>query len=159
MKSPSLSPFARLEALKANHFIYTEHFDLPPGHYALETAVLDGEGNRISARKSSVMIAPSSGLAISSVSIIRSTKERGASTADGDPLLIGTKLISPTLNPVISKASTSALPFYLVIYTDKNVAAPPQLEMEFSRNGKVLGKGLPATWLPQTRTAEFSTWP
>jgi len=145
---PITAPFARLEGLKANHFIYTEHFDLPPGHYALETAVLDGEGNRTSARKSSVMIAPSSGLAISGVSIIRSTKDRGASTADGDPLLLGAKLISPTLNPVINKASTSALPFYLVIYTDKNVAAAPQLEMEFSRNGKVLGKGLPPLGSP-----------
>lgn len=145
---PITAPFARLEGLKANHFIYTEHFDLPPGRYALETAVLDGEGNRTSARKSSVMIAPSSGLAISGVSIIRSTKDRGASTADGDPLLLGAKLISPTLNPVISKASTSALPFYLVIYTDKNVAAAPQLEMEFSRNGKVLGKGLPPLGSP-----------
>jgi len=140
---PLIEPVGRLEGLKANHFIYTEHFDLPPGHYALETAVLDGEGNRISARKSSVTIASSSGLAISGVSIIRTTKDRGASTADGDPLLLGTKLISPTLNPVIIKANTKALPFYLVIYTDKNVSAPPQLVMEFSRNGKVLGTGLP----------------
>jgi VWFA-related protein len=140
---PLIEPVGRLEGLKANHFIYTEHFDLPPGHYALETAVLDGEGNRISARRSSVTIAPSSGLAISGVSMIRSAKERGASTADGDPLLLGTKLISPTLNPVISKASTKTLPFYLVIYIDKNVSAPPQLVMEFSRNGKVLGTGLP----------------
>ena len=145
---PILAPSARLEALKANHFIYTEHFDLPPGRYALETAVQDGGGNRISARKSNVIMAPSSGLAISGVSIVRSTKERGASTADSDPFLLGTKIISPTLNPVISRANNSTLPFYLVIYTDKNVAAAPQLVMEFSRNGKVLGKGLPPLGSP-----------
>ena len=145
---PIVATSARLEALKANHFIYTEHFDLPPGRYTVETAVLDGEGNRISARKSSVTIAPPSGLALSGVSIIRSTKERGASTADGDPFLLGTKVISPTLNPVISKAGTGGLPFYLVIYTDKSVAAAPQLEMEFSRNGQVLGKGLPPLGSP-----------
>jgi len=40
------------------------------------------------------------------------------------------------------------LPFYLVIYTDKNVAAAPQLIMEFSRDGKVLGKGLPPLGSP-----------
>jgi VWFA-related protein len=140
---PILVPSERLEATKANHFIYTEHFDVPPGGYALETAVLDGEGKRISTSKSRVMMEPSSGLAISGVSIVRSTKERGASTADSDPFLLGTKVISPTLNPVISKANNSTLPFYLVIYTDKNVAAAPQLVMEFSRNGKVLGKALP----------------
>jgi len=145
---PILVPSARLEAIKANHFIYTEHFDLPPGRYALETAVLDGSSNRISARKSTVIMAPASGLAISGVSVIRSTKDRGPSTAEGDPLLLGSKLISPTLDPVISKAYNSTLPFYLVIYTDKNVAAPPQLVMEFSRNGKVLGKGSPPLGSP-----------
>jgi VWFA-related protein len=138
----------RLETLQANHFIYTETFDLPPGRYALETAVRDGESDRISASNGTVIMAPSSGLAISGVSVVRSTKERGASTADDDPFLLGTKVISPTLNPVISKANNSTLPFYLVIYTDKNVAAPPRLIMEFSRNGKVLGTGLPQLGSP-----------
>ena len=138
----------RLETLKANHFIYTETFDLPPGRYSLETAVRDGEGDRISTSKGTVVMAPSSGLAISGVSVVRSTKERGASTANDDPFLLGTKVISPTLNPVISKTNNSTLPFYLVIYTDKNVAAAPQLIMEFSRDGKVLGKGLPALGSP-----------
>ncbi len=138
----------RLETLKANHFIYTETFDLPPGRYALETAVRDGEGDRISASKGAMIMAASSGLAISGVSVVRSTKERGVSTADDDPFLLGTKVISPTLNPVISKADNSTLPFYLVIYTDKNVATPPRLIMEFSRNGKVLGTGLPPLGSP-----------
>jgi len=62
--------------------------------------------------------------------------------------LLGTKVISPTLNPVITKANNSSLPFYLVVYTDKNVAEAPQLIMEFSRNGKVLGKGLPPLGSP-----------
>ena len=133
----------RLESLKANHFIYTETFDLPPGRYALETAVRDGEGGRVSARRGTVIMAQSSGLSVSGVSVVRSTKERGASTADDDPFLLGTKVISPTLNPVISKENNSTLPFYLVIYPDKKLAQTPQLIMEFSREGKVLGKGMP----------------
>jgi hypothetical protein len=145
---PILATSERMEALKANHFIYTEHFDLPPGRYVLETAVRDTESDRISTSKTSVTMAPSSGLAISGVSVVRSTKERGASTADDDPLLLGTKVISPTLNPVISKADNNTLPFYLVIYTDKNVAATPQLIMEFSRDGKLLGRGVPPLGSP-----------
>jgi VWFA-related protein len=138
----------RLESLKGNHFIYTDNFDLPPGRYALETAVRDGEGDRISASKATVIMAPSSGLAISGVSVVRSTKERGASTADGDPFLLGAKVISPTVNPVISKENNNVLPFYLVIYPDKKLAEAPQLIMEFSRNGKVLGKGMPTLGSP-----------
>ncbi len=145
---PLVEPAARLEALKTTHFIYTVHFDLPPGSYALETAVQDGESKKISASKTSVTMPATSGLAISSVSIVRSTKEREASTEDGDPFLIGTKVISPTLDPVVRKASTSALPFYFVIYADKNVDAAPQLVMEFSRDGKVLGTGVPPLGAP-----------
>lgn len=141
---PLSVPAAKLDGLKSSHFIYTEHFDLPPGPYTLETAVLDGEGNRISGRKSSLtMPPPSTALAISSVAAVRNTKEREKSTADDDPFLVGSKLISPTLDPVVSKVNTPNLPFYVVIYSDKSVSTPPQLVMQFSRNGKVLGNGLP----------------
>ena len=139
---PVSAPAAKLEALKASHFIYTEHFDLPPGTYTVEAAVLDGAGNRISARKSILTVPPpATTLALSSVAFIRTTKERPASSQDGDPMAVGAKLISPMLKPVISKQEMPALPFYVVIYPDKTVASAPQLEMEFSRDGKVLGRG------------------
>ena len=142
-------PADKLDALKASHFIYTEHFDLPPGRYTLETAVLDGEGKRISARRSSLMMPPlSTALGISSVCIVRSMKDNDGSAADFDPFAIESKVVSPTLAPVISKADAKTLPFYLVIYADKSVAAPPQLVMEFSRNGVVLGSGSPALGPP-----------
>src|SRR2546430_2505975 len=77
-------PNAERDALTAGHFIYTEHFDLPPGHYTLETAVLDGEGNRISARKNSLMMPSlSTALTISSVSVVRNMKDKDASTEIG----------------------------------------------------------------------------
>lgn len=140
---PLTVPEDKLPAIKASHFIYTEHFDLAPGNYTLETAVLDGEGKRISARKSVVVMpAPSKQLGISGVCVVRSMKDKDKTTAESDPLVIESKVVSPTLAPLISKASTTNLPFYLVIYTDKSVPAPPQLVMEFSRNGQVLGSGM-----------------
>jgi len=134
---------SKFAALKASHFIYTEHFGLPSGSYVLETAVLDSTGNRISTRKTSIMMpVPSSGLALSSVSIVRSTKEKEQSTSADDPMLIGSKIISPTLSPVIKKAD-GTVSFYMVIYPDKKVVAAPQLAMEFSKDGQVLGSGSP----------------
>jgi len=134
---------AKFAALTASHFIYTEHFDLPPGRYELETAVLDSIGKKISARKTSiVMPPPSNGLALSSVSIVRNTKEKEPSTNEDDPMLIGSKVISPTLSPVLKKAD-GTVSFYLVIYPDRKVSAAPQLVMEFSKDGQVLGSGSP----------------
>jgi len=135
-------PADKLDGFKASHFIYTEHFDLPPGQYTVETAVLDGRGNRISARKSSLTIPPpASTLALSSITLVRNTKDRDPSSQDSDPLVIGAKVISPEINPVISKLSAAGLPFYMVIYPDKNALEAPQLVMEFSRDGQVLGRG------------------
>src|SRR5437016_1858853 len=60
-------PNAERYALTAGHFIYTEYFHLPSVPTTLETAVLGGEGNRISARKNSLMMPPpSTALSISS---------------------------------------------------------------------------------------------
>ena len=146
---PMKVPEAERGALATGHFIYTEHFDLPAGHYTVETAVLDGEGNRISARKNSLMMpAPSAALSISSVSIVRNMKDKDASTDQADPLLIGNRLVSPTLNPTIKKEGNSGVSFYLVIYPNKSAAQAPKLSMEFSRNGQVLGSGSPELGQP-----------
>jgi VWFA-related protein/TonB family protein len=141
---PIKIPAAKLEGVRASHFIYTEHFDLAPGQYTLEAAVLDGD-DRISARKSSVtMPPPSTELGLSSIAVIRSVKQKDASTQADDPLLAEAQVVSPTLDPVISKSEAQTVSFYMVVYPDKSLTASPQLVMEFSRNGKVLGAGSPA---------------
>ncbi len=135
-------PAEKVEGFKASHFIYSEHFELPPGPYTVETAVLDGQANRISTRKSSLtMPAASTTLALSSVTFVRSTREKEASSQETGPLVVGSQVITPTVNPVITKASAEALPFYLAIYPDRKGLEAPQLVMEFSREDQVLGGG------------------
>ncbi len=143
---PLTVPSDKLNALRASHFISTEHFNLAPGYYRLESAVLDGTGesNKISVRKSTLIMPPlSTSLGISSVIIIRAAKEAEGSADSSDPLLVSTKLISPVLSPVISKSSSPFISFYMVIYADPSVAASPRLTMEFSRNGELMGSGSP----------------
>jgi VWFA-related protein len=135
-------PPEKLDGFKASHYIYTEHFELPPGPYTVETAVLDGHGNRISARKSSLTMPPATTtLALSSITFVRNTRDRDASSQETNPLVVGTQVITPMLNPVVSKAGAEAVPFYMIIYPDKNAPEAPQLIMELSREGQVLGGG------------------
>jgi VWFA-related protein len=133
----------KLGPLKASHFIYTEYFNLPPGHYDLETAVLDSEdGNRISARKSSlVLLERSSALSISTVTFVRNWKD-DLPGKDRDPLRVGDKVVSPALYPVIMKAQGADVPFYLVAYPDSNIAAAPKLMLEISKDGRSLGEAV-----------------
>jgi VWFA-related protein len=134
----------KVDAIRASsHFIDVQYFDLPPGRYTLDSAVMDGVGNRISARKS-VFIMPqvNGSLGISSVAPIRDMKAKGETPA-GDPLLVANQVVSPMISPTVKKTDVKGLPFYVVIYPDKNSTAKPTLEMEFSKDGQVLGKGAP----------------
>lgn len=135
---------AKLQALKSSHFLYTEHFDLPSGDYLLEAAVLDGAANpnRVSSRKANLVI-PAAALApaISSVTFVRNTKEKDAATTPDNPLLFGSKVISPDLHPTIKKGTDGNLSFYLVGWAE--VGSPAKLIMEFSKDGQVLGQASP----------------
>ncbi|HLH04533.1 MAG TPA: VWA domain-containing protein [Bryobacteraceae bacterium] len=135
---------AKVEAIKAaSHFIDVQNFELQPGRYTLESAVLDSDGNRISARKS-VFIIPSASdsLSISSVAPIRDMKPKG-DTPPTNPLLMENQVVSPMINPTVKKADTKTLSFYVVIYPGKASSEKPTLQMEFSKDGQVLGGGSP----------------
>jgi len=131
----------KLPALKNSHFIYTDHFGLTPGHYTVDFAVLDSENqNKVSAQRVSMTVLSSaSTLAMSSVSFVRRMNDKSTGgTGDFDPLQIGDKIVSPDLDPA---AGTGAnLSFYLVAYADTKIPTPPTLTMEFSQNGRFLGK-------------------
>jgi len=139
---PLKVPAAKMAALSQSHFIYTERVDLAPGRYSLETAVMDQQGETISADKRSILVPASDGkLGMSSVVVVRSMKDKDPSTNPTDPWLIEEKVVSPTLEPTVEKAKTQSLPFYLVVYPDKQQGAAPELVMEFTKDGQFLGRG------------------
>jgi VWFA-related protein len=143
---------SKVDAIKAaSHFIDVQHLDLPPGRYTLDSAVLDSDGDRISARKSVfIMPAVNGSLAISSVAPIRDMKPKGQTPAD-DPLLMANQVVSPMINPTVKKADVKGLPFYVVIYPSKSSSDKPTLEMEFSKDGQVLGRGTPPLGNPDAQ--------
>ncbi|HKR82804.1 MAG TPA: hypothetical protein VJS37_01445, partial [Terriglobales bacterium] len=141
---PLLVSADKFEALKKSHYIYTDQFDLPPGHYTLETAVLDSEkGNRLSARKMSLTVQPApSSFDLSSVTFIRKISEMHPAEGDlapDNPLHVGSGIISPDLNPVVNRETDKPLSFYLAAYSDTSSNLPLSLAMELSQGGAVLG--------------------
>jgi hypothetical protein len=139
----------QLDAFKISHFIYTEHFDLPPGRYTLETAVLDRPGDLASVRKSVFLIPEAAKpLGISSITVVRSVREKGETTSKADPFLMADKLVTPTLSPVDKKVLGQNLSFYFVIYPDQKDQVKPEVTMQFSRDGQFLGKGSPELGAP-----------
>ena len=132
----------KLAAYKASsHFIYNEGVSLNPGRYTLETAVIDMPSQKVSAKKASFVVpAPSDALGLSSVTLIRNTRAKDASTKSDDPMLMSDKVIMPTVDPVLKKSDYNQISFYLTIYPDKKSAEKPNLVMMFSKDGQLLGK-------------------
>ena len=143
----------KLEAYKAgSHFIYNEAFNLPPGRYTLETAVMDMESQKVSARKNIFVVpAKTEGLGISSVTLVRNIKPKDSATKADDPMLSTDGVVMPTVSPVLKKAETDTIPFYLTVYPDKKSADKPSLTMEFSKDGTPLGAAKPAIGAPDAQ--------
>jgi VWFA-related protein len=139
----------QMDDLKASHFIANEHFELAPGRYTLEAGVLDRSNNAVSARKS-IFIMPSmdAKLSISSVAGMRGLRD-GAD--EEDPFRMAGKVVTPTLNPVYKKTATEAMSFFVVVYPNRADNGKPQLAMEFSRDGQLMGSGSPALGEPDAQ--------
>jgi len=132
----------KLAAYKASsHFIYSEGIDLAPGPYTLEAAVIDMPSQKVSARKASFVVpGPSDSLGLSSVTLVRNTRAKDPNTKADDPLLIGDKVIIPTVNPVLKKSDYQTISFYLTVYPDRKNGEKPKVVMVFSKDGQMLGK-------------------
>ena len=142
----------QLLGFQQSRFTDMEYFDVPPGLYTVEAAVLDRQTGATSARRSVTLIPPpATKLTMSSVALIRSWRARSADAAVGDPFVLGDRSLTPTLTPKISKAASTSLPFYVVIYPDTSIPDKPELTMEFNRDGKVRSVGSPALTAPDAQ--------
>jgi VWFA-related protein len=135
----------QLEALKQSHFFYTQHFPLAPGLYTLQTAVMDRKADRLGTRKVKVFIPAGSSLGISSISLVRSIRDKTDLEAESDPFAAQGKIITPTLSSI---NKSQKLSLYAVIYTDSQTSEKPVLAVQFNRDGQPLGGGSPELGVP-----------
>jgi VWFA-related protein len=125
-------------SFKQGRFTDMEYFDVPPGYYTVEVAVLDKETGQTNARRNALFVPKQGdGLAMSSVSLIRKWRPKEPDAAPEDPFVVGDKTVTPTLVPKINKSVSSSLPFYVVVYPDARNAEKPEMYIEFNRDGAV----------------------
>jgi hypothetical protein len=123
-------------SLKLSRFTDVEYFDVPPGYYTIEAAVLDKQSGQTNARRNAMFVPRQGvGLAMSSVALIRKWRPKEPDAAPDDPFVIGDKSVTPTLLPKINKSASSSLPFYVVVYPNAKNAEKPEMYIEFNRDG------------------------
>jgi VWFA-related protein len=127
---------ANFKAIHAGVVTYTHPVNLPPGHYTLETAVIDREGGRTSTNLMQFdSLESRGGIALSSVMLIQRLDPAAGPAEDSDPLVVQGKRLVPFL---ASTLAADAKPYvYFAIYPDKARTEKPKLHVEFQAEGQV----------------------
>ncbi|HXI40456.1 MAG TPA: VWA domain-containing protein, partial [Bryobacteraceae bacterium] len=134
----------KLEAFRRGSFVWVEHRTLAPGHYMLETAVLDRDGERVSTRRVAFFVpAPTDGPTLSSLSLIRRVEPATETRDSGDPFLFSGGKVTPMLANMIPRGPESTVAMYFVLYPNRSITQTPELEIDLIHDGKLVSKNAP----------------
>jgi hypothetical protein len=133
---PSEVPDERLEAVKVEFMTYQRSVRLPPGHYTVETAVVDHEGNRASTSTIEIDSGESHGVGMSDVTLVRRLQTLATPPDPADPFEYTGKRILPF---VTTDLFPGALPYlYFMLYPEAGNAATPELHVQLFKKGKAI---------------------
>jgi hypothetical protein len=139
LDQPYFIPDANLAAVRATALIYTHPVDLPPGHYTVETAVVDREGSQATAETAQVDIpAPTKGVGISSLVAVQQLEAASAQADNADPLTFKGKHVIPMVEAEVSPATKRYV--YFVVYPNKANTEKAKIHVEFKTGGQVFAQ-------------------
>ncbi|MGA2574465.1 MAG: VWA domain-containing protein [Bryobacteraceae bacterium] len=139
---PSVVSDDRLAAVQVELMTYEHAVNLPPGHYTVETAVVDQEGNRASTGAVEIDNREQRGVGLSDLALVRRLENLGPPPDPADPFEYTGKRVLPF---VTSDLFAGAVPFvYLVVYPERGNLAQPELHVRLLKNGRLLTTIVPA---------------
>jgi hypothetical protein len=146
---PLQGPLDKLPQLRQGNVVFKRQLVLPPGTYTIELVAQDRESLATTVYRTPLEVPPAQGLAVSSVVIVRRMEPAPPlqAGAPDDPLRGEAMRIVPSLDDPISKATTTKMPIYLVVYPAAEGGAL-QMTVEFSSEGKPEGRSAVALPAP-----------
>jgi hypothetical protein len=129
-------PDDQLAGIQAAPIDYTHAFNLPAGHYTVESVLFDREANRASTSRVELDSPVQKGVGLSSLVVVARVDPLTADADANDPFLLQGKEVVPMLG---ASLQASAKPLvYFVIYPDKTSQEKPRIRVEFSVAGEEL---------------------
>jgi VWFA-related protein len=129
-------PDDQLAGIQAQPIDYTHAFNLPAGHYTVESVLFDREANRASTSSVELESPPQKGLGLSSLVVVARADPLTADADANDPFLFKGRDVVPMLDGSL-KASAKPL-VYFVVYPDKSNPETPRIRAEFFVGGEEL---------------------
>ena len=131
-------PDDQLAGVQATPIDYRHAFNLPAGHYTVESVLLDREAKRASTSSVEFDSPPAKGVGLSSVMLIARADPLTAEPDADDPLQFQGRELVPMLNASL-KASAQPL-LYFVVYPDKSIQETPRIRVESFVDGEELAQ-------------------
>jgi VWFA-related protein len=124
-----------LAGLLKDTMIYEHSVNLAPGHYTIETAVVDQEGNRASTNIQEIENREEPGPGVSDIALVRRVHDLDRPPDASDPFEIPGKRAQPFLSTTVP---AGAQPFiYFVVYPEQQNGEVPSLRAQFLKDGRV----------------------
>ena len=134
--SPMDAPDAGPTSARPGRLTFGRPVTLAPGHYTVQTAVVDWQSGKVSANQFEVDCARQQGPELSTIVLVRRVEDvQGASTGT-DPLERQGKRIVPSLTNVVEAGTTPSV--FFCAYPDRSNAAKMRLQAQFLGDGRVL---------------------
>lgn len=138
---PFEGPLANLTGVRRGNLIFRRPFTLAPGRYTVDFVAQDRDSGRTSVQRSALLVPPSDGLAVSTVTVVRRLDEAGVDLPLDDPFRVDRTRVVPNLDLPIAKALNQNLSVYFVVYTTPGAA--PTMALEFLKGDSVLARAKP----------------
>jgi hypothetical protein len=126
---------------------FTAPFQVPTGHYTLETAAVDRKSMKASVSRTALFVTDDRGLAMSDVAVARRVDAVQGLPDFTDPLEARGGKVTPELSRVALADSGGKVLFYAVAYPPAPIDAPVDASIEIWRDGQLLIKS-PASQVP-----------
>jgi VWFA-related protein len=133
-------PDGQLAGIQAAPIDYTHAFNLPAGHYTVESVLFDRETNHASASTVELESPARNGIALSSVMLVARadplTTAADSATDTNDPFLFHGRDVVPMLDESLPPSAKPLL--YFVVYPDKANQETPRVRVTLSVAGEEL---------------------
>jgi len=129
-------PDDQLSGIQAAPIDYTHAFNLPAGHYTVESVLFDREANHASTSTVELDSPAQKGVGLSSLVVVARADPLTADADANDPFLFQGRDVVPVLDGSL-KASAKPL-VYFMVYPDKSSQEAPRVRAEFFVGGEEL---------------------
>ena len=126
----------QLGALQAELMTYEHAVNLPPGHYTVEAAVVDQEGNRAGMGTVEIDNREQPGIGLSDITLVRRLTDLDRAPDAADPFEFTGKRVLPFVKTEVLPGMQPS--FYFVVYPQHGITAKPTVRVQLLKHGRTL---------------------